>query len=428
MEYDTTKTFREIHGTVDSLKASISEIERLALDRTKRNYKPINLRFLTPLNPQPIGPENVIHIRLTPLSEHSTASKYVAVSYTWTQPENLSNTFKDTIPDYLIWTSEPIPRPPRCPPLVLHRALMFARETLNLPLIWIDQECIIQEDPTDVENHLQVMHEVYERSTSTAAVLSTMIDQIRLLDGLKPFAKQPSEEQNLLPSSVSAYRKTSFYTKLFTKERKHYRKDCVDALLYLSQDLWFTRTWTFQEKYCASRCFYLAPVDPNLLPRIEPGLLVSGSLCVSSHRLIEFYETANEYDKSDLELFQIARGFAPFSIIRIKDFFQASQSRKSTAGVKDNPKFTGTVFRCMEDCSNAVVSDRIAIFTNVCNFRWTLQSTLLQDSKFNYSTCILVLVLLNVRDRESEASRDSYLEKIMDHTIERIVATFGSNG
>ncbi|KAH6843754.1 hypothetical protein B0T12DRAFT_421015 [Alternaria alternata] len=39
--------------------------------------------------------------------------------------------------------------------------------------IWIDQECKHQDDPLDVERHLQVMHRIYSNSKVTIAVLGT---------------------------------------------------------------------------------------------------------------------------------------------------------------------------------------------------------------------------------------------------------------
>lgn len=52
--------------------------------------------------------------------------------------------------------------------------MRYAREK-DWPHVWIDQECIYQDIPSNVERHLQVMHRVYSESRWTAAILSTSL-------------------------------------------------------------------------------------------------------------------------------------------------------------------------------------------------------------------------------------------------------------
>lgn len=408
MQYDTAKTFYDIHGSVDALKASVYEIENLALNRAKRVGSDIPLRFLTPLKLQPKSPGNVVHLRLTPLHEHTSASQFVAVSYTWQQPKNLEAKFKNLMPTYSIHTTAPTARPPRCPTQVLHRALLFAQEKIKgVPLLWIDQECIDQDDPADVENHLQVMHEIYQRSTFTAVILSRLINDIKYVDDLFPM--KPLQALSILDFIMEDI------PERWTR--------CLAAVEFLAQDPWFKRTWCFQERHCAGNCFYLIPVDPD----IPFGGALSTKFCISHGRLLDFYKDVEQLADQDVILvFEGHRTMLRLAKL-IKDHFDASKSNTHRPITyledKDKPRFYGDVFFGMEDCHNSIVADRIAIFANICSFRWTLNSTKLRDRRFSYSTAILVLLRMNTKGEQKKLLADDALEEIMQLTIRGVLSS-----
>jgi hypothetical protein len=167
MQRDTTRTFREIHGSEDALLRAIEDIEHVALVERPLQTPP-RLRFITP------SPDNesAHHYVITEAHTHRSGDTYVAVSYTWAHEQSVEGL---AIPDYQIrdlskqgseW------RPPRCPPVVFHRAMAYAR-ICGYSYVWIDEECIHQDDPADVERHLQVMHRIYFNSKITVAILST---------------------------------------------------------------------------------------------------------------------------------------------------------------------------------------------------------------------------------------------------------------
>lgn len=52
-------------------------------------------------------------------------------------------------------------------------------------------------------------------------------------------------------------------------------------------------------------------------------------------------------------------------------------------------------FSMFESCQNMVLSDRISIVGNACLLPWRLNSNLLNDAQFSYSTCIFALLLAN---------------------------------
>jgi hypothetical protein len=62
----------------------------------------------------------------------------------------------------------------KAPKKVLDRAIAFA-EFHNIHLIWIDQECIDQDDRTVKECGIQSMDLVYEQASHAVALLTTPI-------------------------------------------------------------------------------------------------------------------------------------------------------------------------------------------------------------------------------------------------------------
>ncbi|KAB2100148.1 hypothetical protein AG0111_0g11451 [Alternaria gaisen] len=174
MQKDTDLNIRETHGIEDAFLAAFEEIDCVALIE-RPFHIPIRLRFITPSPDSKTGHDYVI----TDASTHRTGSIYVAVSYTWLHEQSLNG---QEIPDYRVKDlskAGTVPRPPRCPPIVFHRAIQYAHAQ-GYTYVWIDQECIHQDDPIDVERHLQVMHRIYSNSKVTIAVLATTSGPIDL--------------------------------------------------------------------------------------------------------------------------------------------------------------------------------------------------------------------------------------------------------
>jgi hypothetical protein len=279
---------------------------------------------------------------------------------------------------------------------------------LGTPLVWIDQECIDQNDSVDVENHLQRMHEIYQRSRYTVVVLSTMFKHPRFIDGLFPFRKQAR--------SIFEY---------LTEEPPEYWEDALLAIRYLTSDSWFTRTWCFQERHCAGPCYFLIPVDPEM----SFGHTFASSLSVSNAQLLDFYKhTEQLLEAGLLEYITDGDETIPKLAKVIKDHYDASKSNTqqkiSILTKEEIPQFYLDCFKGMEACGNSIVADRIAIFGNVCRFPWVLHSTMLRNPRYSYSTCILVLLRMNIRGDGAELLKDDALEGIIDHTVGDILRMY----
>ncbi|KAF1978211.1 hypothetical protein BU23DRAFT_654685 [Bimuria novae-zelandiae CBS 107.79] len=178
MRKDTALTFGDIHGSVEALLESVEEIEKLALVEVEE--KPLRTRFLKIPHEQPEN--DIFTLELIDLIEPGSDLEWVSVSYCWAQPEPQEC---QRIPEYqiLYGGSNKQSRYPKYPIMVLHRAIRFA-QSRNCQYVWIDQECINQSEPSDIEHHLQIMHRIYAESRWTVGVLSCEIPTQRLLDSL----------------------------------------------------------------------------------------------------------------------------------------------------------------------------------------------------------------------------------------------------
>jgi hypothetical protein len=112
--------------------------------------------------------------------------------------------------------------------------------------IWIDQECIHQDDHEDVEWHLQVMHRIYKNSKVTIVILSVAPISISIAWDLRTLLKIGDT------------------TSLSQVYRQKYQDSDLPKWLESSvlSDAWFCRTWTFQEKLCSSSVKLLISVYP----------------------------------------------------------------------------------------------------------------------------------------------------------------------
>ncbi|KAF7527502.1 hypothetical protein G7054_g10470 [Neopestalotiopsis clavispora] len=97
---------------------------------------------------------------------------YIAISYRWPEKKSVVPPVKHKI---LVQTpgrpGERFWRPVNAPIDVLQRSFSFARAH-GIRKIWIDQECIEQEDEDDVAKAIQSMHVVYRRASIVLAVLN----------------------------------------------------------------------------------------------------------------------------------------------------------------------------------------------------------------------------------------------------------------
>ncbi|CAN9427102.1 unnamed protein product [Alternaria alternata] len=364
MQRDTGLDFREIHESEDAFLAAVEEIERVALIE-RPFHIPIRLRFITPSPDSKTGHDYVI----TDASTHRTGSVYVAVSYTWLHEQSLDG---QKIPNYRVKDlskAGTVPRPPHCPPIVFHRAMQYAR-TRGYTNVWIDQECIHQDDPTDVERHLQVMHRIYSNSKVTIAVLATSSGRIDLptIGHFKSLLESTSCE----PTDQSV-------------QHIAFRKWFCDV----SDDRWFSRTWAFQEKLSAEHVESLLPITAQL----SAESTVYEDLCIDIARMWTIAGWSS-----------ITCAVSVEKQMGMTNGMNNSRSRPAPRRLM--LESIVDIYEQMEQCENAVLADRLAILANICDLAYRLASTKLDHPQYSYSTCLVVLIFANVwPDQEKRQMR-----------------------
>ena len=386
MQYDTQLQIANIHSSPLALHERIEEIIDLALVEPSED-SPLKLRFITPLFLEAwIADESYCEFKITSPDEHNPEMDFISVSYCWNHTQSMAGL--PTIPEYCIQdvTKPKSPgRPVHCPELVFHRAVQFARQC-RCPYIWIDQECINQQDPTDIEKHLQIMHRVYKESRWTVALLSWTSPTLPALEELQKLIYGMGDGEFLrtkwIPHSLNA----------------------------ATHDRWFTRTWTYHERLCASSLHYLVPVDPTVtLPEHIMAHMIGNDFHVDvpSISSTRSYREKFESDRGEV----VSRHLTLFE--QLGKPTQVPQGREN---MHPYLLVLSDAFEGVEKCDNFLVADRVSILGNICNLPHRLLSNRLNDSEFGYSVCLLALFLGNcLPDR---ADRLKYLQVTWESTLQ----------
>jgi hypothetical protein len=393
MQKDTHLTFREIHGSSEAVLTSIREIQEIALYR-KPPDQSLSLRFLS------LAAENlpdyqqqpeIIFLRLSPLIP--IPGPYLTISYTWQR----SGSTADKPPQYVVLrpdaTSFQV-----APELnrVIHRTLRFAAHQC-IHYFWLDQLCVDQTDRSDVENHLQCMNRVYAESQCALAPLCIPILDQWMLAGLT------SNLDDLRTAELSAI-------------------ECIVATLeHLVQDTWFWRTWTYHERLCARSVYLAIPLHGIRSEATDTRdcFAIEDDLIINIEHIQQIIQVSRKNDK-------VPGGKAPPSPAReqarrlwvlFREFFV---ERTIITG-NTNPIFWNRyIMKAIDRRDNLVVSDRLAIHSNIRNHNWRLRTTQLQNARYSYSTCLLVLVLSNYLLFNYKLSREHF-RLPMDQTIMEVI-------
>ncbi|SPJ84244.1 uncharacterized protein FTOL_10761 [Fusarium torulosum] len=168
---------------------------------------------------------------------------FVAVSYCWASRDTgKKETFLINVPDKSGRGSAT--RELRVRPVILLKSMEFARSR-GINRVWIDQECIHQDDNEDKEILVGSMQRLYRQATLTLVILG---DHIRSEDDIRAV-------KHITDKSYSIkYNET---------------QECSHRLSSrIFQDRWFERAWTTQEALSAgsAKLVYLIGWDQGLDP------------------------------------------------------------------------------------------------------------------------------------------------------------------
>jgi Heterokaryon incompatibility protein (HET) len=183
--------------------------------------------------------ETSCQLQLTKSSEPPDCVHYVAVSYCWSstpfsRPEDVGR----KIQEYSINTEHGA-RSNKASSSILDRAILFASRR-GLEFIWIDQECIEQDNPIDQRDGIQAMDLIYQRAVESISLLNTYVEKQEHLDALNLMFEGEGIEPHELES-------------------------LAEVLELICSDAWFTRAWILQESTSAGS-------EMTLLIRCAPQL------------------------------------------------------------------------------------------------------------------------------------------------------------
>jgi hypothetical protein len=269
---------------------------------------------------------------------------------------------------------------PGRPSDLLKRVINFAREC-GLDYLWIDAECIQQDDPKDKDVGIQDMDIVYQMAEQSVAVLEVQINEQRHLDALG-LLQECSVEQDLAPADL---------------------QNLIEALEIILSDHWFERTWCLQESTSAARSM-------ALLVRRDPALDLPESLQGRSQ-----VQTNFELNLSALQeqipawvVYQVdVVGEAGDHVLHARE--SAITAAWSSLLIPDvgpgNDRCTNLGGRAVCDAAealwymgrrcNSIESDRLAIFANLCECNIGLDDRTLDQPGYDFSICAMMLAVLN---------------------------------
>lgn len=380
MELDIDRRLGAVFGSRDSFIERMLEVQENVISRADFSYWASHLRFIEVPRIDVCELDEFFSqtriLNLTNTNDNLGETNYLAVSYCWNSVENSESS--QYRPPYSIRTSNGV-RLVRAPRSVLERSISYA-VAQGIRFIWIDQECIDQEDPLDLQQGVQCMDQVYRSATNSIGLLSTQIDSestFRTFTQILSHVRDKSTPQD-------HFWQTSWYNPTDPQILLE-----VNSLLSeISADRWFYRNWTYQEASCTQGQMHL------LMPyKFSQQLLTTG-------------ECPNEISFQLSELFEVVsmirnttNKFLPQLSSRVEDISMEAMGGLYVQSWEQGRRATRPqsyeVAEQMKHRDNLVVADRLAITSNLCEYAKCIVPNLLNLERHSYSICALALALVN---------------------------------
>ena len=411
MQRDTHLTFEDILDSDDPkvLRQAIDAIPLLSKNEDALRV-PQDLRFIqVPDEVFQNGYSGNATCKLGRVKDADENLVYIAVSYCWDSYGGYQSSTALEDGTTRIEDKSHL-RTPKCPNEVLRRAIEYACKK-QLKYIWIDQECIEQADPVDLQRHLQCMHLVFDKAVWTIGVLSLKIVNPRQQNTLKRVTdiiaatrehdfNLDGSNHNQAPPEMLDNNFVSFLTRL---------------LKTMALDLWYTRTWVLQERTKAGDSArvllrssppweHLADVDKRHHADIEldPVDPLRFAILCQQLRQDSGSETNSSMRQALDDLRCAAAPIADPAFTATEGFATHSKGLKSAVwDVKNwsiNPidaPFDGyeprLYFSAIEQSSNRIVSDRVAVLANMMELKHILDTSAQQS----YNIAVLTLLSMN---------------------------------
>lgn len=329
---------------------------------------------------EPPSPSRGPHATFLELNDRSAlpnSSAYVAVSYCWDRDIADWYDVDSDLPIEIIQQNGSTKRS-RMPSDVLYRAFRYAKSR-SIDAIWIDQECINQDDPADKEDAIQAMDLVYQKSAHPIAILESWFDTQNQVDIFSSIV-DPGEIFEFDANKIEAL---------------------ADILSHFAVDRWFTRAWTLQESTSSGVRMLLLIGCPDLKKHdvfgpnpdeFEISIWDFQQAMVNARNLIEEGLANNAWENTSTAIHESNCADELWNRVptNVPDRFglrqEGSYRQKCNAAQAIN---------FLAERYNSVFSDRLAILANLCDYETRINTRLLEDPSSSFSTCALTLAILN---------------------------------
>ena len=328
---------------------------------------------------------------------------YFAISYCWPKDE-MGNPRKH-VPTYRVRTRDRhgklIERKNRAPDQVIDRAVQFARKR-GLRMIWLDQECLPQDNSEEQELGIQAMDMVYQRAYCSLGLFESVLHHQSYLNAIASVLDWGMNDGRLL-------------TKPPGLSRQAVARDLVSFLELLGNDQWNTRAWILQESFAADkRMMILLKTDDHIqfvAPGrvLEPPQIIAGIFNCNMNdlqRLIQIsrrfllpqkkYTAAQIYETASFEERRAENALAKLEMLQPRAAKVGSWT--NFAHVKGGGRKTcnATVaLTFLRTRLNYRPADRLAILANLCGYEIRLNTVNLETRFQSLSICLLTLAIVN---------------------------------
>lgn len=196
----------------------------------------------------------------------------------------------------------------RAPTSVIHRALIYAAAH-GFRFLWIDQECINQDDLVEKAEAIQQMDAIYRQAKQTVAILTNPFIKQEHLDPIDTIGSTRGihhtsitltegfkQQQKRISQHLKKYGTPLYYLDLSPREGLRSVNECAELI---AGDPWHTRAWTLQETLVAGGpLHFLIPCHqalkrPSWMTWNTPGNIILSETFIQktmSYRLPQYEE------------------------------------------------------------------------------------------------------------------------------------------
>jgi len=277
----------------------------------------------------------------------------------------------------------------------IDRAVAFAAQN-GYRMIWIDQECIPQDDPTEKEVGIQAMDIVYLGAHITIGLFETTLAQRHLETLFGPTtARHVGEALSLVPRGKPPATPRHPQTLEF--------QNVAETLELVVGDRWNTRAWILQEAFASAGSIVMLLPKSSRVRSHDFGLLCHeksppSEICVDFYILFTclklaagLIERARPDERTLSETLHKGSWLHP-------EFPKTSIVEWSIGGSKQRDTCSAAMaLAFLRYRENTVVSDRLAIIANMCGYEKRLDTMGLEKSGnvSSLAVCVLALSIMN---------------------------------